>query len=117
MSMNRTSKNKSRMAVEGYLFTPYRGQHRFSFEVSENGRLSDLKISNRAYDFYWDALMRARPTLHEMLDEDRAHFMAVWKDSILEAASKMKQQLQNSPNSVLRKTIADSYVEFVNIKD
>lgn len=56
------------MRVEAYLVSPYDGQYRFSFEV-HNGRIGEFRESVRAYDYMWNAEMRVRPTLHELVSD------------------------------------------------
>lgn len=103
--------------IEGYLILPWQGQHRFSFDILENGQFTRLNASDRAYDFYWYAGMRARPTLQELVDTDSNQNTRIqfWQDIIHRA---FVAQGRMNPNSVFSPNIGDlGTLSFVTIKD
>lgn len=113
------------MKIEAYLFVPYRGQSRFSFDLFDNNHCTEFTTSNKAYDYVWDLRMRQRPTLKELVDEDRVEQRAEFEKSIREAFKSVQDRVVNSLNSRIKKDLpgvcriqkdlAAGYVEFVRI--
>lgn len=107
--------------IEAYLFIPFRGQYRFSLELTPKGEgysISNIQDSNRKFDYFWDMNMRHRPTCNELTNPDSEIIYRVWKNSIFGALSQAQEQFTKSPNSVVKKTLpAHSYIEFVNVKE
>jgi hypothetical protein len=88
--------------IEGYLFVPYRGQHRFSFSVSHGAPetifISDIEKSDPQYDYYWDASMRTRPTLAELVDLDNG-LDEVWKEVVIHKFRELAEKLLHNPGA------------------
>jgi hypothetical protein len=103
--------------IEGYLVLPWHGQHRFSFDILENGQFTNLNKSDREYDFYWEAGMRSRPTLQELVDLDNHQnkHLQYWQDTIRYAFISFGRM---NPNCVFKPNIGDiGTLSFVTIKD
>lgn len=108
------------MRIEAYLFIPFRGQYRFSFEVRDQGEGRKFKYGGIAesklpFDYFWDIGMRKRPTLHELIDPESRLILTGWKDAIYTAFNRIEDKMVNSNNSKMKQQIADGYVEFVRV--
>lgn len=105
------------MKIEAYLFVPFRGQYRFAFEVHNAKDPIVIKESRKPFDMHWDMGMRSRPTLHELIVNER-QAPAVRKEyepQIDAAFRSLFDLLTKRPNSRLIKRFSQGYVEFVHV--
>ena len=122
---------KKNIHIEGYLFLPFRGQYRFSFELrpqDEGYAFTDMALSGQSYDYFFDSTMRARPTLYELTTTDYAEKFAEARvnQHIMKAFEEIADTIVKTPNVPFKKLLpqmlpeilrpADTYVEFVNVK-
>lgn len=101
------------MKIEGYLFVPYRGQYRFSFEAFQQGghvRIDEVKESNRAFDYFWDVGMRGRPTLYELVETP--HMRKEFERAVINLFKDKLIAILENKSTYLKQAISEGYVEY-----
>ena len=105
------------MKIEGYLFVPYEGQYRFSFELTQIGghvRYGEIQKSNPTFDHFWDVRLRARPTLYELVTDEprKAHMLKAYQRPILNLFKDKQIVMLEQNQKYLKCVLGDGYVEY-----